>query len=275
MAEHLVEQKGIVYIIPADDLFEKWENGEAFIDEYSRLINRKPHRVLKELKHYPAIQQEPSSTSDQESIIEAMVVGIVKGAVEGLTEALQENLPVIWYKCFIPFCHKRIVPLYCKAKETLTTRKLKAEAVLLQAKTSKAAPAQSKPKSKMTRAEADAEKRKVVYCWLEMLNSLKKLHDAGEIDIDTTLAQLTDPATLKRVNGFLSKNPNLLEMDERIMLCNLLGRDLYEENQLIPIRDAEITTIATTYGYKAKPKTRGAVCDVFPDSLGADGADPP
>ncbi len=85
-----------------------------------------------------------------------------------------------------------------------------------------------------------------------MLSSLKKLHDAGEIDIDSTLAQLTEPAMLKRVNGLLSENPNLLETDKYITLHNLLGRDLYEEKQLIPIRAAEITTIAEAYGYKAK-----------------------
>ena len=101
----------------------------------------------------------------------------------------------------------------------------------------------------MTQEEADAEKRKVLYHWLGMLSSLKKLHDAGEMDIDSTLAQLTDPAMLKRVNVFLSENPNLLETDKYIVLHGLLGRDLYEEQQLIPIRAAEITAVAEKYGY--------------------------
>ena len=104
----------------------------------------------------------------------------------------------------------------------------------------------------MTQEEADMEKRKVLYHWLEMLTSLKKLQDAGEIDATSTLAQLTDPATLERVNGFLSENPNLLETDKYIMLHDLLGRDLYKEKQLIPLEAAEITTIAASYGYKAK-----------------------
>jgi hypothetical protein len=85
-----------------------------------------------------------------------------------------------------------------------------------------------------------------------MLSSLKKLHDAGEIDIGSTISQLTDPATLERVNGFLSENPNLLETDKYIVLHTLLGRDLYEEQQLVPIRAAEITTIAAKYGYDAR-----------------------
>ncbi len=54
---------------------------------------------------------------------------------------------------------------------------------------------------------------------------------------------------LKRVNGFLSENSNLLETDKYIVLHGLLGRDLYEEQQLVPIRAAEITTIAAKYGY--------------------------
>ena len=50
MAEHRVRKNNIIYIIPTDELFIKWKNDEAFIDEYGRLMNRKPHRVLKELK---------------------------------------------------------------------------------------------------------------------------------------------------------------------------------------------------------------------------------
>ena len=50
MAEHRVRKNNIIYIIPTDELFIKWKNDEAFIDEYGRLMNRKPHRVLKELR---------------------------------------------------------------------------------------------------------------------------------------------------------------------------------------------------------------------------------
>lgn len=54
MPEHRVPKGNIIYIIPTDELFIKYKNNEAFIDEYGRLMNRKPHRVLKELKHYVA-----------------------------------------------------------------------------------------------------------------------------------------------------------------------------------------------------------------------------
>ena len=44
MAEHRVRKNNIIYIIPTDELFIKWKNDEAFIDEYGRLMNRKPHQ---------------------------------------------------------------------------------------------------------------------------------------------------------------------------------------------------------------------------------------
>lgn len=36
-------------------------NNEAFIDEYGRLIDRKPHRVLKELRHFASNVQADDS----------------------------------------------------------------------------------------------------------------------------------------------------------------------------------------------------------------------
>lgn len=102
----------------------------------------------------------------------------------------------------------------------------------------------------MTQEEADIEKRKVLYHWLGMLNSLKKLQDAGEIDAHATLTQLTEPAMLDRVNGFLSENPNLLETDKYILLHRLLGRELYNDKELVPIKASEIETIAVSYGYE-------------------------
>ena len=106
--------------------------------------------------------------------------------------------------------------------------------------------------TKMTPEEANAEKRKVLYHWLALLSSLKKLHDAGEMDVNLTLAQLTDPAILERVNRLLSENPNLLETDKYIELSGLLGRNLYKEKQLIPIEVSEIESIAKSVGHEAE-----------------------
>lgn len=155
------------------------------------------------------------------------------------------GIPSLWHEYIVPFFHQ--------TKETLTSRELKVDAVLAETRASTdVAIRQPKATTKMSKEEADAEKRKVLYHWLGMLISLKKLHDAGEIDIGATMAQLTDPAMLERVNGFLSENPNLLETDKYIVLHSLLGRDLYEEQQLIPIRATEITTIAAKYGYDTR-----------------------
>ena len=52
----------------------------------------------------------------------------------------------------------------------------------------------------------------------------------------------------ERVNALLSENPNLLETDKYILLHSLLGRDLYMEGQLIPIRAAEIKKVVKNNG---------------------------
>ena len=106
--------------------------------------------------------------------------------------------------------------------------------------------------TKMTREESDAEKRKVLYHWLEMLSSLKKLHDAGETDINSTLTQLTEPAMLERINVFLSENPNLLETDRYLLLHSLLGRELYEDGKLLSIEATEIEAVAISHEFKTE-----------------------
>lgn len=261
MAEHRVRKDNIIYIIPNDDLFTKWKSNEAFIDEYGRLMNRKPHRVLRELKHYaeniPTVQQgtsaPPAAPVRKSSPVKDYLKDTVRDTAMEATEIIVDRaVDIFFYEVLPNVWHEHIVPFYRRTKEALTSKELKADAVLAQKKAS--VPATTKPKAatKMTQEEADVEKRKVLYHWLEMLSSLKKLHDAGEIDIGDIMVQLTDPATLERVNGFLSENPNLLETDKYIALHSLLGRDLYEEQQLIPIRAAEITTIATKYGYDVR-----------------------
>ena len=262
MAEHRVRKNNIIYIIPDDELFAKWRNDEAFIDDYGRLMNRKPHRVLKELKHYvdntPMVQQRTSTppvapVRNSTPIKEYIKDSVRETAMEATGIIVDRAVDAFFYEVLPNVWHKHIVPFYHRTKEALTSKELKADAVIAKSKASTdVAVKQSKTGTKMTQEEADAEKRKVLYHWLGMLSSLKKLHDAGEIDIDSTLAQLTDPAMLKRVNGFLSENPNLLETDKYIVLHGLLGRDLYEEQQLVPIRAAEITQIAAKYGYDTR-----------------------
>lgn len=252
MAEHNVPYNGIIYIIPNDELYQKYKNSEAFIDKYGRLIDSKSKRVIKELEH----------KGDQRPVVQRKVVMVQPPEEHPIRDAAKQaaadvaynyvHTAVDWtFDIGIPrLWHKHIVPFFHRTKEALTSKELKADVVLTKSKASTdIAVKQPKAGTKMTQEEADAEKRKFLYHWLGMLSSLKKLHDAGEMDIDSTLAQLTDPAILERVNGFLSENPNLLETDKYIVLHSLLGRDLYEERQIIPIRAAEIAAVAEKYGY--------------------------
>lgn len=259
MAEHRIRKNNIIYIIPDEELFEKWKSNEAFIDDYGRLMNRKPHRVLRELKHYvenaPMVHQRtapPAAPVSKSSPVKDYLKDTVRDtAMEASEIIIDRAVDIFFYEVLPNVWHEHIVPFYHRTKAVFTSKELKADAVLAQAKASTdVAVKQPKVGTKMTQEESDAEKRKVLYHWLGMLSSLKRLHDAGEIDIDSTLAQLTDSAMLERINGFLSENPNLLETDKYIMLHSLLGRNLYEEEQLVPIMAAEITTIAATYGYK-------------------------
>ena len=251
MAEHNVPYNGIIYIIPNDELYQKYKNSEAFIDKYGRLIDLKSKKVIKELEH----------KGDQRPVIQRKVVMVQPPEEHPIRDAAKQTAADVAYNYVhtavdwtfdigIPrLWHKHIVPFFHRTKEALTSKELKADTVLAKSKVSTDVSVKPKTGTKMTREETDAEKRKVLYHWLGMLSSLKKLHDAGEMDMDSTLAQLTDQAMLERVNNFLSENPNLLETDKYIVLHGLLGRDLYEEQQLIPVRAAEITAVAEKYGY--------------------------
>ncbi len=262
MAKHRVRKNNIIYIIPDDEFFRKWKNDETFIDAYGRLMNRKPQRILKELKHSvedaPMAQQRtsvpPVTTARKNSPVKDYLKDTVRDiAMENIEPAIDRAVDTFFYEVLPNVWHEHIVSFYHQAKEALTTKGLKADVVLAQTKSSTGAVVkQPKAGIKITQEEADAENQKVLYHWLGMLSSLKKLHEAGEIDIDSTLPQLTDPATLKCVNGFLSENPNLLETDKYIVLHKLLGSDLYVEQQLVPIRATKITTIASKYGYDAR-----------------------
>jgi hypothetical protein len=252
VAEHYVLYNGIIYVIPNDELYRKYENGEALIDKYGRLIDSKSKKVIKELIH----------KSDQRPIIQRDIVMVQPPEEHPIRDAAKRavadatydyiNRKVDWvFDVGIPrLWHEHIVPFFRRTKEALTSNELKADTVIAKPKeNTNVMVRQSKADTKMTQEEADIEKRKVLYHWLEMLNSLKKLHDAGEMDIDSALVYLTDPGILKRVNSYLDNNPNLLETDKYIVLHDLLGRDIYKEQQLVPIMASEITTIAKKYGY--------------------------
>lgn len=268
MSEHRINKDNIIYIIPNDEMFEKWKNGEAFIDDYGRLMNRKPHIVLKELKHYaekPSMVQQKSMTtamsstrtgsyfanqlkeSVRENLEETMGELIKRVADYTADKLIYEGLSYLW--------HKTVAPLCDRVKGAYASKKIETIVVPTQAKFSTENEyVKQKTSSKMTPEEINLEKRKVFYHWLEMLNSLKKLQNAGEIDIDSVLVQLTDPAMLNRINDYLDENRNLLNVEKYITLHNLLGRNLYDAGQFIPIKAEEITTIAKTFKNKSNPR---------------------
>ena len=123
MAEHRVPKGNIIYIIPTDELFIKYKNNEAFIDEYGRLMNRKPHRVLKELKHYVAdSEMQESYASSIKDLVRDKMVEYSKYAIDRVGDVFfYEVIPNVW--------HKHIVPLWNGAKDVLFSKELKIDQI--------------------------------------------------------------------------------------------------------------------------------------------------
>lgn len=103
MAEHRVPKGNIIYIIPTDELFIKYKNNEAFIDEYGRLMNRKPHRVLKELKHYVAdSEMQESYASSIKDLVRDKMVEYSKYAIDRVGDVFfYEVIPNVWRCMFL------------------------------------------------------------------------------------------------------------------------------------------------------------------------------
>lgn len=248
MAEHRIRKNGIIYIIPTDELFQKLRKNEAFIDDYGRLVDARTKRVIKELKpiadNQPVVVVQPKEEHPiKDAIVDGAVDGIRDAVYKGIDWLVYDEIPYIW--------QEKVVP----GLETLREYKenggkLKCERILekKQVNADETVMAKPRPNMKMTKEEADAEKRKALYHWIGLLDSLTKLHNAGELNITSTLEQLTNSAMLERVNVFLSENPNLLETDKYILLHSLLGRDLYEEGRLLPIEAAEVKKVAASHG---------------------------
>lgn len=254
MAEHEVEKNNLIYIIPNDELFEKYKDDEAFIDDYGRLINRKTHRVIKELKHYVddrpiKVDSKPNDPMRAAKNESPLMDYCKEKTLEAFKYYLEEGLDWLFYEGLPNLWHKHAVPFFHQAKDALKTKEIKAEKVLRDTpKKDTSVVAKYSTKKTMTVEAAELEKKKILYHWFEMLISLKKLHDADEIDYDYAVAQLTNDNMLKRANAMLEENPNFLESEKYNKLHDLLGRDLYKDKQLIPIRGKEILTLVEKYG---------------------------
>lgn len=151
MAEHRVRKDNIIYIIPTDELFIKWKNDEAFIDEYGRLMNRKPHRVLKELKPYAAESEvQESYASPIKDLVRDKMVEYSKYAIDRAEDVFfYEVIPNVW--------HKHIVPLWNGAKDVLFSKELKIDQIKCETE-HKVVENQPILSEIMTKEEVDAEK---------------------------------------------------------------------------------------------------------------------
>lgn len=188
MAEHRVRKNNIIYIIPTDELFIKWKNDEAFIDEYGRLMNRKPHRVLKELKHYVADSVvQKSYASPIKDLVRDKMVEYSKYAIDRAEDVFfYEVIPNVW--------HKHIVPLWKGAKDVLFSKELKIDQIKCETE-HKVVENQPILSEIMTKEEVDAEKRKLLYHWMQ------SLYEAGEIQLSSTGKSLSRRRYLKDAKG--------------------------------------------------------------------------
>lgn len=167
-------------------------------------------------------------------------------ARKGIDKLFDEGLPYFW--------HEKIEPGIKKFKEYKKTGgKTKVEMILEKSQTQKStstsqlstnSKSESTSKTTMTEEEILDEQRKAVLHYIGLLESLDKLHNAGVIDKDVALEQLTNPATIEQFNQAISSNPNLLEMTKSNEVSKLLGRDLFQGGELIPIEVNEIIELA-------------------------------
>ena len=87
MAEHNVPYNGIIYIIPNDELYQKYKNSEAFIDKYGRLIDLKSKKVIKELEH----------KGDQRPVIQRKVVMVQPPEEHPIRDAAKQAAADVTY----------------------------------------------------------------------------------------------------------------------------------------------------------------------------------
>ena len=213
MAEHSVSHNGIIYIIPTDNLYRKYENSEAFIDKYGRLIDSKSKKVIKELEHKGALRsavqrkvvivQPPEAHPVRDAAKQAVADVMHEHIRRAVDWALDVGIPYLW--------HEHVVSFFHQTKEALTSKELKVDAILAETQASTdIAVKQQKTGVKMTQEEADAEKRKALFLRaaaggrfslrLRVLDEIHSLRDAG----NGSAAGLPSGRPAKRGEGILS-----------------------------------------------------------------------
>lgn len=253
MSTHRVKQNGIIYVIPNDELYCRYRNGEAFIDKYGRLVDSQTKRIIKELQPIAderpiVLVQPPKEHPFRDAAREALAGGLRDVINMGVDKLIYDGIPFLW--------NEKVKPAIVAYKEYVGNgRKTKVEMMIEEAQTQKetaniqipAKPkAESSARTHMTEDEILEEQRKAVLHYIGLLESLTKLHNAGMLDKSSALEQLTNPTAIEQFNKTIAANPNLLEMTQHIYLTGLLGRDLFQNGKLVPIQVCEIERIAAT-----------------------------
>lgn len=252
MARHPVKKNGIIYIIPNDELYYQYRNNETDIDKYGRLINTQTKRVVKELEqradNRPVVVVQPREEHPIRDAFTDSAEKCLSYAVKrGLDWLFYDELPYLW--------HNKVVPSIESLKEYRKNGgKLKIESIIEKEHSNPSDSATllstkqravSKDKTFMTEEELLMVQKEAVLNYIRLLECLTKLHNAGVIDKNSTLEQLTNPKAIEQFNQTLAKNPNLLEMTQHIELNRLLGRDLFQSGEFVPIEVKEIESLAT------------------------------
>lgn len=259
MSIHVVRKNGFKYTFYDDETYNLYMSGEADFDEGQTLRKRRGrgnicNRVKVEPDDRPivvqkqpiVIQQPPEYHPVRDAVRESLADCLSEVLHMGIDWFVYDEMPYLW--------NEKIKPGFRQLKENKkNSKKLIIDLVTEERAKQESSTAQlvAKPKSEsktnntMTEDEILDAQRKAVLHYIGLLENLTKLHNAGVIDKENALEQLTNPAAIEQFNQALSSNPNLLEMTKSNEISKLLGRDLFQGGELVPIKAKEIEIIAT------------------------------
>lgn len=260
MANHVVRKNGFKYTFYDDETYNLYMSGEADFDEGQTLRKRKGRgNICNRVKVEPddssivvekrpiIIQQTPEEHPYRDMIIDCIVDNTVDVINQCSDLLLKEGLPYLWHEKIKPGIDsfKEYKKNSWKTKAEMIIEEQQSQENISTAQLSANPKCKSTAKPSMTEKEILEEQRKAVLHYIGLLESLTKLHNAGVIDKNSALEQLTTPATIEQFNQALSSNPNLLEMTKSNEISKLLGRDLFQGGEFVPIEVNEIIELAT------------------------------
>lgn len=198
------------YVDPGDGLYVEMQRDEYTAPDGGH-VDRQSLLMISGLRQPGTAKRSPVS----EDVKRMIGYRALELAESGAAILLAGALPVIW--------NDHVLPLYRSLKRAVQARRLKGTVVDVRAELT-------------GESEYDA-----VYHWISLLNSLE---GAAGSDKDSIVGQLTDADMLEYVNTCLGGNPKLLDMEDYLALRSLLGRDLYNDKEYVPLEAEEIRRIA-------------------------------